>query len=100
MIWSNGTAFTGDDLVSWWLKARSLASVPHDGYRDIKSLVVSKNGLTVTAVFATPYADWDLLFRDMDAPGTTTSCALSNLAHRGRRSGRTRGERDGDRARA
>jgi hypothetical protein len=82
MVWSNGAAFTGDDLVSWWLKARSLASVNSDGYRAIKSLVVSKNDLTVTAVFATPYADWDLLFRDMDAPGVTTGCGLGNLLTR------------------
>jgi peptide/nickel transport system substrate-binding protein len=79
MKWSNGAAFTGSDLVSWWTQARSLASVSSDGYRAIKSLVVSKNGLTVTAVFGTPYADWDLLFRDLEAPGAATGCALSNL---------------------
>jgi hypothetical protein len=79
-LWSNGAAFTGNDLVNWWNEARSLASVNSDGYRAIKSLVVSKNDLTVTAVFATPYADWDLLFRDMEAPGVPpTGCALSNL---------------------
>ncbi len=82
MAWSNGAAFTGEDLVNWWVRARSLASVNSDGYRAIKTLDVSKNGLTVTAVFATPYADWDLLFRDMEAPGTTTGCALSNLLTR------------------
>jgi peptide/nickel transport system substrate-binding protein len=79
MKWSNGAAFTGSDLVSWWTQARSLASVSSDGYRAIKSLVVSKNGLTVTAVFGTPYADWDLLFRDLEAPGAATGCVLSNL---------------------
>ncbi|MGA7833589.1 MAG: ABC transporter substrate-binding protein [Acidimicrobiales bacterium] len=79
LSWSNGVAFTGEDLVSWWMRARSLASVVSDGYRTIKSLVVATNGLTVTAVFATPYADWDLLFRDIDEPGATTGCALSNL---------------------
>jgi peptide/nickel transport system substrate-binding protein len=83
MVWSDGAAFTGANLVNWWVQARTLASVTSDGYRAIKSLVVSKNGLTVTAVFATPYADWDLLFRDVEAPGiTSTSCALSNLLTR------------------
>jgi peptide/nickel transport system substrate-binding protein len=82
MAWSNGVPFTGDDLVSWWNRARALASVNSDGYRAIKSLVVSKNGLTVTAVFGTPYADWDLLFRDMEAPGVTTGCELSGLLSR------------------
>ena len=53
-----------------------------EGYRAIKSLVVSKNHLSVTATFATPYADWDLLFRDIEAPGTSTTCALENLKTR------------------
>jgi peptide/nickel transport system substrate-binding protein len=79
MLWSTGVAFSGEDLVDWWNEARDLASVTSDGYRAIKSLVVSKNHLSVTAVFATPYADWDLLFRDIEAPGTTGGCALSNL---------------------
>jgi peptide/nickel transport system substrate-binding protein len=79
MRWSNGVAFTGEDLVDWWNEARTLASVDSDGYRAIKSLVVSKNHLSVTAVFATPYADWDLLFRDIEPPGTTDGCAVSNL---------------------
>ncbi len=79
LLWSNGVPFTGGDLVSWWHQARSLASVTSDGYRAIKSLVVAKNGLTVTAVFRTPYADWELLFRDMNEPGTTSGCSMSNL---------------------
>ena len=94
MVWSNGAAFTGDDLVSWWVKARSLASVSSDGYRAIKSLVVSKNDLTVTAVFRTPYADWDLLFRDMDAPGVTTGCGMGNLLNRPSLGALHRDERD------
>ena len=79
MDWSSGVAFTGEDLVDWWIQAQNLASVNSDGYRAIKSLVVSKNHLSVTAVFATPYADWDLLFRDIEAPGTSGGCAVSNL---------------------
>ncbi len=80
--WSDGLAFNGADLVDWWQRARTLASVTSDGYRAIKSLVVAKNGLSVTAIFATPYADWDLLFRDVEAPGTTPGCAIANLASR------------------
>jgi peptide/nickel transport system substrate-binding protein len=82
MVWSDGLAFNGADLVDWWQRARALASVTSDGYRAIKSLVVATNGLSVTATFATPYADWDLLFRDMEAPGTTPGCAIANLASR------------------
>jgi peptide/nickel transport system substrate-binding protein len=80
--WSNGTAFNGNDLYGWWLRAKSLSSVQSDGYRDIKSLTVSKDGYGVTAVFATPYADWDLLFRDVEALGTQGSCSLGALVQR------------------
>ncbi len=80
--WSDKLWFNGQDLVAWWHQARTLASVTSDGYRAIKSLSVSANQLTVTAVFAKPYADWDLLFRDMDEVGAPLSCSLSNLLER------------------
>jgi peptide/nickel transport system substrate-binding protein len=80
--WSNGTSFNGNDLLGWWLRARSLKSILSDGYRDIKTLSVSKDGADVTAVFVTPYADWNLLFRDVEALGTQGSCALSSLLAR------------------
>ena len=80
--WSNGAAFTSTDLISWWLRAKKLKSVRSDGYRDIKSLTVSSDGLSVTAVFTSPYADWNLLFRDVEALGTTGGCALSALEQR------------------
>lgn len=80
--WSDGAPFTGHDLVAWAHYADTLASVNSDGYRDIKTLSVSKSGLAVTAVFATPYANWSLLFRDVEAAGSSTSCAVSNLVTR------------------
>ena len=82
LFWSDGLPFNGSDLVDWWQRARALSSVASDGYRAIKSLVVSTNGLSVTAVFNSPYADWELLFRDVEAPGTTPGCAISDLATR------------------
>lgn len=80
--WSNGTPFSGVDLRAWWLRARALRTVLSDGYRDIKTLTLSKDARTVTAVFATPYADWNLLFRDVEAQGTSGGCALSSLRTR------------------
>jgi ABC-type transport system substrate-binding protein len=82
LFWSDGLPFNGSDLVDWWQRARALSSVTSDGYRAIKSLVVSTNGLSVTAVFNSPYADWELLFRDVEAPGTTPGCAISDLTKR------------------
>ena len=36
----------------------------------------------MTAVFATPYADWNLLFRDVEALGTQGSCSIASLLSR------------------
>jgi len=80
--WSNGTAFNGNNLLGWWLRARAVKTVLSDGYRDIKTLSVSKDGDVVTAVFDTPYADWNLLFRDVEALGTQGGCSLSSLLAR------------------
>jgi peptide/nickel transport system substrate-binding protein len=81
-LWSNGLTFNGADLVAWWQRARSLPSIVSDGYRAIQSLTVGSNGLTVTATFATPYADWNLLFRDVEARGARPGCAIANLVER------------------
>lgn len=80
--WSNGNPFNGNDLIGWWLRARALRSVQSDGYRDIKTLTISNGGLTVTAVFSTPYADWNLLFRDVEELGTQSGCTMADLLAR------------------
>lgn len=80
--WSNGNSFNANDLVGWWLRAKALKSVLSDGYRDIKTLSVGENGLGVTAVFTTPYAEWNLLFRDVEALGTQPGCSLSDWTQR------------------
>lgn len=77
--WSNGASFTSRDLVSWWMKARNLPSVRSDGYRAITTMQQSKDGRTVTATFGAPYADWNLLFRDVEAQGTDFGCSLRQL---------------------
>ena len=81
-VWSNFVPFNASDLVSWWELARTLSSVKSDGYRAISSLNVTNGGLSVTAVFATPYAEWNLLFRDVEASGTSAGCAIANLVTR------------------
>lgn len=80
--WSNGHPFTGSDLVAWWQQARVRASVISDGYRAITSLKVGAKGLSVTAVFASAYANWNQLFRDVEAPGAVAGCAVGNLVSR------------------
>jgi len=80
--WSDGATFTGEDLVAWWQEAKVLPSIVSDGYRAIQSLTISPNGLAVTAVFAHPYADWELLFRDVEAIGTPLGCGIDNLVTR------------------
>jgi peptide/nickel transport system substrate-binding protein len=80
--WSNGQEFAGIDLVAWWQRAVSLTSVQSDGYRQIKSLTVTDGGLKVVAVFKAKYAEWNLLFRDLEQPGTSIGCSLSGLVNR------------------
>jgi hypothetical protein len=80
--WSNGDSFDGVDLVAWWLKAKALASVQSDGYRDIQSLSESNNGLSVTATFSTNYAEWNLLFRDVEDVGTPLGCSWGSFRAR------------------
>lgn len=80
--WSNGVPFTGNALVYWWHRARRLASIQSDGYRWIKAMGVSNHGLTVTVVFSSPYADWNMLFRDVEALGSSTSCSMTAFLHR------------------
>ncbi|MHB8826586.1 MAG: ABC transporter substrate-binding protein [Acidimicrobiales bacterium] len=80
--WSNGEPFTGRDLAAWWRRARALASVLSDGYRAIRTLKVGDKGLSVTATFSRPYANWNHLFRDVEAPGTLAGCDISSLVTR------------------
>ncbi len=80
MRWSNGQLFRVSDLVAWWRSARTVASINGDGYRAISSMVVNKKATAVTATFSTDFADWNLLFRDVEAAGSTSSCAIDQLA--------------------
>ena len=79
MLWSDGRAFSVRDLITWWRSARSLDSVNGDGYRAISSMTVAKNPTSVTAVFSSDFADWNLLFRDVEQSGATRSCAIQEL---------------------
>lgn len=79
MRWSDGRAFSVQDLIRWWRSARRLASINGDGYRAIASMTVSKSRPSVTAVFSGDFADWNLLFRDVEESGTNRSCAISEL---------------------
>jgi len=71
--WSDGTPITADDFIYNWQIQSGLAqykdvdgSAPNAastaGYSQIKSVVGSNNGKTVTVVFSTPFPDWKSLF--------------------------------------
>jgi len=80
--WSDGVSFTADDLVSWWMQERTVNSVASVGYRDISNFDVSNGGMTVTATFSKPFADWNSLFRDVEASGAVGGCKISSLVTR------------------
>ncbi len=79
LTWSDGHRFSVRDLVAWWHAARAVPSIADDGYRHIASMVVGKKALSVTAVFSHDFADWNLLFRDVNEAGVTSSCDVGNL---------------------
>jgi len=79
MRWSNGRAFSVGDLIEWWRSARRIDSVNGDGYRAIAAMKVNKTRTSVTATFSSDFADWNLLFRDVEQSGTSTSCAIDQL---------------------
>ena len=70
-VWSDGVPITAKDFIYAWTQQRgdptsdptSVASTA--GYRDIKSIKGSNKGRTVTVVFRTPFADWEMLFSDL-----------------------------------
>ena len=80
--WSDGVPFTADDLVKWWMEERSIPSVASTGYRDISNFDVADGGLTVTATFTKPFADWNTLFRDVEASDSVGGCKISSLMTR------------------
>jgi peptide/nickel transport system substrate-binding protein len=70
-VWSDGVPITAKDFIYAWQQQRadsptdpnSVASVA--GYRDIASVKGSDKGRTVTVVFRTLFADWQMLFSDL-----------------------------------
>jgi peptide/nickel transport system substrate-binding protein len=73
-VWSDGVAISAADFIYAWQQQRGVtAGLPAGspdvastaGYDDIKSVVGSNKGKTVTVVFSTPYADWQSLFNDL-----------------------------------
>jgi len=77
--WSNGEVFDATTLINWWNLERQRASVQSDGYRDIGSLIAGNSELTLTATFAKPYAEWNLLFRDVEATQVPLGCTWADF---------------------
>jgi peptide/nickel transport system substrate-binding protein len=91
-VWSDGVPITAKDFVYAWEQQRGdLSSDPTTvastaGYRDIKSIRGTDKGRTVTVVFRTPFADWEMLFSNllpahiMEKTGWNPSCATVDRA--------------------
>ncbi len=66
-VWSDGTPITAEDFVYNWkaLNGRDCtgcATFTSSGYDQVKSVVGTDNGKTVTVTFATPFIDWKRLW--------------------------------------
>lgn len=89
-MWSDGTPITAADFIYAWEQQRAnpssgpatVSSVA--GYRDIASVVGTNRGRTVTVVFHTPFADWQMLFNNllpahvMEKAGWNPPCSSVN----------------------
>ncbi len=70
-VWSDGVAISAADFIYAWTQQRANPidappTVPSvAGYKDIGSVTGSNHGHTVTVVFKTPFADWQMLFANM-----------------------------------
>lgn len=73
-VWSDGVPVTADDFIYAWQSQRGdgvdVDGQPDQvastlGYRDVASVTGSHGGRTVTVVFATPFADWRVMFDHM-----------------------------------
>ena len=70
-VWSDGVAITAQDFIYAWTQQRGdptsdpTTAASTAGYRDIKSVVGSNKGKTITVLFKTPFADWRMLFADL-----------------------------------
>ena len=80
MSWSDGHHFGVGDLIDGWRRARRLASISGDGYRAISSMTIGKDRRTLTAKFGSDFADWNLLFRDVEESGPTHPCGIVQLS--------------------
>lgn len=88
-VWSDGVAITSADFVYAWQQQRGASAADGSssdvastlGYRQIQSVTGSNHGRTVTVVFKTPFADWQMLFNDllpahvMDEVGWAPGCS-------------------------
>ncbi len=73
-VWSDGVPLTADDFIYAWQAQRG-DGVDVDGrpdlvastlgYRDVASVVATNEDRTVTVTFASPYADWRVMFDHM-----------------------------------
>jgi peptide/nickel transport system substrate-binding protein len=91
-VWSDGVPITAKDFIYAWTQQRgdptsdptTVASTA--GYRDIRSVKGSNNGRTVTVIFRTPFADWEMLFSNllpahiMEKTGWNPACTTVNPA--------------------
>ena len=73
-VWSDGVPVSADDFIYAWQSQRGTGTdvdgQPDQvastlGYRDVKSVVGTHGGKTVTVTFSVPYTDWRVMFDHM-----------------------------------
>ena len=80
--WSDGKTFTTTDLVAWSREWRTTSGLESYGYSLISQMVQSPSKTKLTVTFSKPFADWAILFDNIEPAGAPRDCALSSLVTR------------------
>ncbi|MEI7654353.1 MAG: ABC transporter substrate-binding protein [Actinomycetota bacterium] len=80
--WSDGRAFTTADMVAWAREWLATSGLENYGYSLISQMVQSPSRTKLTVTFSKPFADWPILFDNIEPAGFARDCAISSLATR------------------
>ena len=80
--WSNGKPFTTNDMVAWAQESQTSPGLASHGYSLISQMLQSPSKTKLTVTFSKPFADWPILFNNIEPAGFPRECTLSSLVSR------------------
>ena len=80
--WSNGSAFSVDDLIHRIEIGRTSHALWADGFHRIATYTVGAHRKSLKIVFAQKYASWPTMFQGIEQITTPTNCDITQVAQR------------------